>query len=98
MNNLVDEIVFMIFDNNIINNPNDIETFLNKLIVKLKINNYDSIDIENTDDEYESDENPETSDDEFINDESESDDEEDVSELVDEELKIIVKNDFCEIK
>ena len=98
MDKIIDDIVFIIFDNNIINNPKDADVFFNKLLFKLKMNNYDSIDIENSDDEYESDENPETSDDEFINDESESDDEEDVSELFDEELKIKVKNDFCEIK
>lgn len=98
MDKIIDDIVFLIFDNNIINNPNDADVFFNKLLLKLKMSNYDSIDIENSDDEYETDVEPTTSDEEFINDESESDDDEDDSDLVIEELKIIIKNDFSELK
>ena len=98
MDEIIDDIVFIIFDNNIINNPKDADIFFNKLLFKLKMNNYDSIDIENSDDEYESDDEPNTSDEDFINDESESDDDEDVSDLVVEEFKVVIKNDFSEIK
>lgn len=98
MDKIIDDIVFIIFDNNIINNPKDADIFFNKLLFKLKMNNYDSINIEFTDDESESDDEPNTSDEEFINDESESDDDESESELVDEEFKVVIKNDFSEIK
>ena len=79
MDKIIDDIVFMIFDNNIINNPDDTKIFFNKLYTKLKMNEFDSINIEESDSE------------------SESDDDEDDSELVVEELKIIVKNDFSEL-
>lgn len=97
MDQIIDEIVYIIFDNNIINNnPKDVEIFFNKLLAKLKINTYDSINIEDTESSSDEEE-PTTSDEEFIADSS-SDTDEFIDELEDEEIKIIIKEDFSEIK
>jgi hypothetical protein len=98
MDKIVDEIVFMIFDNNIINNPNDTKIFFNKLISKLKMKEFDSINIEETESESSDEEEPNTSDEEFILDTDETSEDENISDLEAEEIKIIVKEGFSEIK
>ena len=99
MNKIIDEIVFMIFDNNIIKNDKDCEKFMKKFCEKINNFEYDSINIEDTDEESDSsDSSEDSSDEDFINDNSESSDDDIDEKLEDEELKIIVKDGFSEIK
>ena len=98
MDNLIDEIVFIIYDNYNFKNPVELKLFLNKLYSKLEIVENDSINIEDTDDESESDEEINSSDEDFIDEGGEETSDSDISDLEAEELKIIITGGFSKIK
>jgi len=98
MDNLIDEIVFIIYDNYNFKNPVELKLFLSKLYSKLEIVENDSINIEDTDDESESDEEINSSDEDFIDEGGEETSDSDISDLEAEELKIIITGGFSKIK
>jgi len=98
MDNLIDEIVFIIYDNYNFKNPVELKLFLSKLYSKLEIVENDSINIEDTDDESESDEEINSSDEDFIDEGEEETSDSDISDLEAEELKIIITGGFSKIK
>ena len=82
MESFIDDVIFTIYDNELINGQDDIQEFIGIFLTKLNINNYSSIDITNTSDEEETDEEANTSDEDFIcdSDETSESDEEQICE------------------
>lgn len=79
MDNFIKDIVFSIYDNELIKSKEDLQIFLKKFIKVLQTYEYESIDLNETSEEEESDSDPTTSDEEFIfnsEEESESESEE----------------------
>ena len=66
MDNFIKDMVFSIYDNELIKSKKDLHTFLKKFITTLQTYEYDSIDLNETSSEEESDIEPTTSDEEFI--------------------------------
>lgn len=76
MDNFIKDMVFSIYDNELIKSKEDLHTFLKKFIKVLQTYEYESIDLNDTSGEEESDIEATTSDEEFIvnsGEESESD-------------------------
>jgi len=77
MDSFIKDMVFSIYDNELIKSKKDLQIFLKKFIKTLQTFEYDSIDLNDTSSEEESDIEPTTSDEEFIVDsEEESESEE----------------------
>lgn len=68
MDSFINEMVFSIYDNELINSAEDLHKFLRKFIKQLQTYKYDSIDLNETSSEEESEIEATTSDEEFIND------------------------------
>jgi len=66
MDSFINEMVFSIYDNELINSAEDLHKFLRKFIKKLQTYQYDSIDLNETSSEEESEIEATTSDEEFI--------------------------------
>lgn len=83
MDSFIKDMVFSIFDNDMIKSQKDLQKFLLKFIEVLENFEYESIDLTKTSDEEETDEEPSTSDEDFIvNSDEESSDSENLDENI----------------